>query len=169
MGVHIYQVKLSRNLKHLDISALQRAGENMSDTISTLLREVFRINKTVTCFHSNFLYFNSKWNLPLHQLFSVIQRSFIHSTQTEQLNFTPRHATVWCLNLVKSHLYITKTNLPLCWTSETLLETLFEQCLDTRKIFITGRFCSANSMGKSVKEDRKQELTSIFISECIII
>lgn len=71
-------------------------------------------------------------------------------THTENLSFTVKCSMSQCLNL-KFHLYITITNFLLCQTSETLLESLLEHCLDTSKIFITNNFGRVNSMSKTFK------------------
>lgn len=111
-------------------------------------------NIPMICFYSNFLHFHGKSNLQHLQ----------HTTHTEHLSFTVKCSMAQCLNLVKSHLYITITNFLLCQTSETLLESLSEHCLDTSKIFITDSFGTANSMSKSFNEGMQHELMSIFIS-----
>lgn len=69
-------------------------------------------------------------------------------THTGHLNFTVKCSMAQCLNLVKSHLYITITYFLLCQITETLLESLLEHCLDTSKIFITNSIERANSVNK---------------------
>lgn len=81
-------------------------------------------------------------------LLSQTYNTILVYTHTEHLSFTVKCSMAQCLNLVNSHLYITITNFLLCQTSETLLESLLEHCLNTSKIFIINSFGRANSMIK---------------------